>query len=67
MLFSKNSIEDGQKGAFHGPNAESMGKRNAREEKLTGMKIYEQQFIDGVGHWTQQEAPDTVNKTSKSF
>ena len=67
-FFLKNSIEDGAgKGAFHGPTAESMAKEmlEKRSDLYEDLRIVK--FIDGVGHWTQQEAPDTVNENFEKF
>ena len=67
-FFLKNSIQDGAgKGAFHGPTAESMTKEmlEKRSDLYEDLRIVK--FIDGVGHWTQQEAPDTVNENFKKF
>ena len=67
-FFLKNSIQDGAgKGAFHGPTAESMTKEmlEKRSDLYEDLRIVT--FIDGVGHWTQQEAPDTVNENFEKF
>jgi len=41
---------------------EMLEKRSDLYEDLRIVK-----FIDGVGHWTQQEAPDIVNENFKKF
>ena len=67
-FFLKNASSDGAgKGAFHGPSADSMTKEmiENRSDLYDDLRIVK--FIDGIGHWTQQEAPDEVNENFKKF